>query len=267
MCIESYNFNIILVLYISYVNTKLAIIHRFTTEEHLCGQLAQTHNLESIESIDTGMESIDASIDISDLNMEDIDTTPLREAQLPIVWILGGPGSGKGTQSAKIEAKYGLIHLSIGQLLRDLANSDPIIGQQLMAIFKSGGNVPSPFVISVLTEAMIAKLPGAKGFILDGFPRRLDQAQEFERKIGPCQLLLYLDVGVETLASRLIKRGQTSGRLDDNMETIPRRLNFRARLEPVLAAYAERCVWIPADQSRDNVFEAVSAALDQHLDI
>merc|ERR1711997_799507 len=193
-----------------------------------------------------------------------IDKSALKAAGLPIVWVLGGPGCGKGTQCDKIVAKYGFTHLSSGDLLRDEVNSGSAKGKELLAIMEKGDLVPLQVVLDLLAEAMIKKLPSSKGFLIDGYPREVSQGQEFEKDIGECAQILYFEVSDETMTKRLLKRAETSGRADDNMETIKKRLNtFRTHSEPVVDAYVDKCAKIPAERSIDEIFADVCTPLDK----
>ena len=102
------------------------------------------------------------------LERKTIDKTPLTKAGLPVVWVLGGPGCGKGTQCDKIVAKYGFTHLSSGDLLRDEVKSGSDRGKQLNAMMEKGDLVPLFVVLDLLSEAMLSKLGGSKGFLIDG---------------------------------------------------------------------------------------------------
>jgi len=193
-----------------------------------------------------------------------VDKSALQAAGLPIVWVLGGPGCGKGTQCDKIVAKYGFTHLSSGDLLREEVQSGSPRGQELLAIMEKGDLVPLQVVLDLLAEAMIGKLGGSKGFLIDGYPREVSQGQEFEKEIAPCSQILYFQVSDETMTQRLLKRGETSGRADDNVETIKKRLNtFHQHSEPVMDAYASKCAKIPAERAVDDIFADVCAALDK----
>merc|ERR1711997_607732 len=154
-----------------------------------------------------------------------VDCSDLTASGLPIVWVLGGPGCGKGTQCDKIAAKYGFTHLSSGDLLREEVASGSERGKNLTAIMESGQLVPLATVLDLLAEAMIAKLGGSKGFLIDGYPREVAQGKEFEAEILPCTQILYFDVSDATMTERLLNRGKSSGRVDDNEETIKKRLN------------------------------------------
>merc|ERR1712050_670815 len=176
------------------------------------------------------------------LERKNIDKSPLTKAGLPIVWVLGGPGCGKGTQCDKIVAQYGFTHLSSGDLLREGVASGSERGKNLTAIMESGQLVPLATVLDLLAEAMIAKLGGSKGFLIDGYPREVAQGEEFEKAIAPCKHILYFEVSDDTMTQRLLKRAETSGRADDNVDTIKKRLvTFHQHSEPVIAAYKAKC--------------------------
>merc|ERR1711920_175298 len=154
------------------------------------------------------------------LERKNIDKSPLTKAGLPVIWVLGGPGCGKGTQCDRIVAKYGYTHLSSGDLLREEVQGGSERGKTLNAMMEKGDLVPLFVVLDLLAEAMISKLSGSKGFLIDGYPREVAQGQEFEKEILPCSQILYFDVSDETMTARLLNRGKTSGRADDNVETI-----------------------------------------------
>merc|ERR1739838_499191 len=150
-----------------------------------------------------------------------------------IVFIVGGPGSGKGTQCDRIVAKYGYCHLSSGDLLRAEVASVSERGQKLNEIMKTGGLVPLETVLAMIKDKMMANAD-AKGFLIDGYPREVAQGEQFESTLAPATAVLYLDVANDTMVARLVNRGKTSGRADDNEETIKKRLEtFSAATEPV----------------------------------
>ena len=101
----------------------------------------------------------------------------MKNSGLPIIWVLGGPGCGKGTQCNKIVAKYGFIHLSSGDLLRDEVKSGSKRGKEMNEMMENGELVPLEIILDLLTEAMIGHLNGAKGFLIDGYPRTLEQVK------------------------------------------------------------------------------------------
>ncbi|KAM8934267.1 adenylate kinase isoenzyme 1 [Pelodytes ibericus] len=182
-----------------------------------------------------------------------------------IIFVVGGPGSGKGTQCEKIVQKYGYTHLSTGDLLRAEVSSGSERGKTLSAIMEKGELVPLDTVLDMLRDAMVAKADVSKGFLIDGYPREVKQGEEFEKKIAAPSLLLYIDAGSDTMVKRLLKRGETSGRADDNEETIKKRLEtYYKATEPVIALYEGRGIVrkIHAEGSVDDVFKQVSTALD-----
>ncbi|XP_078502794.1 adenylate kinase isoenzyme 1 isoform X3 [Lissotriton helveticus] len=182
-----------------------------------------------------------------------------------IIFVVGGPGSGKGTQCEKIVAKYGYTHLSSGDLLRAEVKAGSERGKKAAAIMEKGDLVPLDMVLDMLKDAMMAKANESKGFLIDGYPRDVQQGQEFEKKIGPPSLLLYIDVKSETMLQRLLKRAETSGRADDNEQTIKKRLEtFYKATEPVIAFYESRGIVrkINAEGTVDQVFQQVTTALD-----
>ncbi|XP_072285797.1 adenylate kinase isoenzyme 1 isoform X1 [Pyxicephalus adspersus] len=182
-----------------------------------------------------------------------------------IIFVVGGPGSGKGTQCEKIVQKYGYTHLSTGDLLRAEVSSGSERGKTLSAIMERGELVPLDTVLDMLRDAMVAKADTSKGFLIDGYPREVEQGEEFEKKIAPPSLLLYIDAGADTMVKRLLKRGETSGRVDDNEETIKKRLDtYYKATEPVIALYEGRGIVrkIHAEETVDEIFKQVSKALD-----
>ncbi|XP_073496106.1 adenylate kinase isoenzyme 1 isoform X3 [Phyllobates terribilis] len=182
-----------------------------------------------------------------------------------IIFVVGGPGSGKGTQCERIVQKYGYTHLSTGDLLRAEVSSGTERGKTLSAIMERGELVPLDTVLDMLRDAMVAKADTTKGYLIDGYPREVKQGEEFEKKIAAPSLLLYIDAGADTMVKRLLKRGETSGRADDNEETIKKRLEtYYKATEPVIAMYEGRGIVrkMNAEGSVDDVFKQVSAALD-----
>merc|ERR1712050_681263 len=116
-----------------------------------------------------------------DLKMP-VDCSALTASGLPIVWVLGGPGSGKGTQCDKIVEKYGFCHLSSGDLLREEVASGSARGKELQEIMTKGNLVPLETVLAMIKDKMFAN-QDASGFLIDGYPRELDQGKKFEETI------------------------------------------------------------------------------------
>ncbi|KAK8726234.1 hypothetical protein OTU49_010443 [Cherax quadricarinatus] len=190
------------------------------------------------------------------------DLTPLREAKLPVIFVLGGPGCGKGTQCDKIVQKYGYTHLSSGDLLREEVSSGSERGKTLNAIMEKGDLVPLEVVLDLLAEAMVKRVSTSKGFLIDGYPREQAQGVQFEQRILPCTKVLYFEVPDEIMVERLLHRAKTSGRVDDNEETIKKRLaTFHKHSKPVVDYYKDKCNTIQALSSPDEVFAEVQKAL------
>ncbi len=156
--------------------------------------------------------------------------------------LTGAPGSGKGTQSEFIVKKYGFEHLSTGDLLRKEIAAGTELGQMVDALIAKGNLVPDDIILDIIANYIDALPADTKGIIFDGFPRTVNQAIELEKllaKKGLGAKVIELVVAEEELISRLLKRGQTSGRADDNLESIQHRLEvFHAQTKPVCDYYA-----------------------------
>lgn len=178
---------------------------------------------------------------------------------------MGGPGSGKGTQCAKIVEKYGFCHLSSGDLLRAEVSSGSETGKRLNAIMEKGDLVSLDEVLGLLKNAMEAKISSTKCFLIDGYPRELEQGTKFENEIVECTNVLYFEVSDEVMTERLLERGKTSGRVDDNEETIKKRLDtFHNQTKPVVDHYAakDKTIKIVATGTIDEIFAEVQKFMD-----
>jgi len=179
-----------------------------------------------------------------------------------IVFVLGGPGSGKGTQCIRIANEYGFVHLSAGDLLRAEIQCGSKDGGLIAGMIREGKIVPQEITIRLLRQAMDAK-PGCR-FLIDGFPRALAQAAAFEEMVGHPKMVLYFDAPDDVLVGRLLARGRTSGRTDDNEESIKKRLaTNHSQAAPVVTAYEARGLVrrISAVPPPDDVFVEVEKAL------
>lgn len=196
-----------------------------------------------------------------------IDLTPLKKANVPIIFIVGGPGSGKGTQCDRLVEKYHLTHLSSGDLLRDEVKSGSSRGSSLSAVMAAGELVPLEIVLDLIAEAMVnAVAKGSKGFLIDGYPREVKQGEQFEREILPAHTVIYYEVPEEVMTERLLGRAKTSGRVDDNIDTIKLRLKtFMNATKPVVDYYAAKgkLAKINAVGSVDEVFKATVPVMDK----
>ncbi|MDE6306693.1 MAG: adenylate kinase, partial [Muribaculaceae bacterium] len=136
--------------------------------------------------------------------------------------IFGAPGSGKGTQSEKLIAEYGLHHISTGELLRSHIKQDTELGRVADKYISKGQLIPDELMIDILASELDAH-PEVKGVIFDGFPRTIPQAQALKKMLAERGTKVHAVVGLEVeekeLIDRLVKRGIESGRSDDNPET------------------------------------------------
>ncbi len=141
--------------------------------------------------------------------------------------IFGAPGSGKGTQSEFIIKKFGVNHISTGDVLRAEIKNNTELGKTAKGYIDQGQLVPDSLIIDILAS-VLDNLKESKGVIFDGFPRTIPQAEALKVMLNErgqdVSIMLDLDVPEEELIARLIKRGQECGRADDNMETIKKRL-------------------------------------------
>lgn len=187
------------------------------------------------------------------------------------VIICGAPGCGKGTQSALIVGKYNLKHLSTGELLRNEISQKSELGLLAEAYISKGNLIPDNVMIDVLEKAINQQTGSSEGIILDGFPRTLAQAEAleemFRQRNEKTSVFLELVVEDRELISRLLKRGEVSGRSDDNLETIKKRLEvYKSKTLPVHDFYkqAGRYVSVDGMGTVGEIFEQISTVLDEN---
>ena len=159
--------------------------------------------------------------------------------------LFGPPGSGKGTQATKLAEQFGLIHISTGDLFRYEIGNDTPLGKEAKRYMDQGQLCPDTVTIGML-RAKVERHPEAGGFIFDGFPRTVAQAQALDRLLKgmdeQVNVLIALDVEEDEITSRLLERGKTSGRSDDQDETIIRKRFsvYQAETAPVFDYYKEQ---------------------------
>merc|ERR1711962_897929 len=156
-----------------------------------------------------------------DVERRDIDLTKVKESGLPVVWIVGGPGSGRGTQCENLQVKHNYVHLSSGDLLRHEVMSGSKRGLQLYKMMEMGEMVPAEVVLDIVAEAMASKVEGATGFLIDGYPLNLEEAEKFEKQIVPVTRIIELDIPREEMVARLEKRAN----FDDKKDSITKRID------------------------------------------
>ncbi|KAJ3199203.1 hypothetical protein HDU82_000635 [Entophlyctis luteolus] len=182
-----------------------------------------------------------------------------------VVFVLGGPGAGKGTQCQNIVRDFGFVHLSAGDLLRDeRQRKGSPYGELINNIIKEGQIVPMEITISLLHAAM--KASGAKRFLIDGFPRAVDQGQKFEEEVVEAKMVLYYECPEEEMLKRLMKRGETSGRVDDNIESIKKRfVVFRETSYPVIELYKNKVEKVSCMNTVDGVYNETKRIFEKHF--
>jgi adenylate kinase len=186
--------------------------------------------------------------------------------------LFGPPGSGKGTQSEKLIAKYGLKHLSTGDILRSEISNQTPLGIEAKKIMDKGQLVPDEVVIGMISSALDAN-PNAKGFLFDGFPRTSAQAEALDKllelKKTSIAAMLALNVSEEELVKRLMKRGETSGRSDDTNETVIRaRITEYRNKTAIVADYYnqfDKVITVKGEGTIDDIFGALCKAIDEKM--
>ncbi len=185
--------------------------------------------------------------------------------------LFGPPGSGKGTQSENIVNTYNLQHISTGDLLRDEVSRHTPLGVEAQKYMDQGILVPDEVVIGMISSK-IDELPDARGFVFDGFPRTRAQAEALDKllefKNTKIDLVLALDVSEQELTKRLVGRGLTSGRSDDNEEVITKRIKeYRSKTEPVASYYDAygKLETVVGNHPVDETFKLLSRNINKYL--
>ncbi|MEO8582402.1 MAG: adenylate kinase [Flavitalea sp.] len=183
--------------------------------------------------------------------------------------LFGPPGSGKGTQSEKLIDRYGLIHLSTGNILREEIVNQTELGLQAKKYMDSGQLVPDSVVIGMIRSALKAN-PDAKGFLFDGFPRTVAQSEALDELLAEhhseISMVLALLVSQEELIERLLNRGKTSGRSDDVSEDVikARIMEYENKTTPVASYYDQfdKVVRIKGEGNIENIFDALTREIE-----
>jgi adenylate kinase len=186
--------------------------------------------------------------------------------------LFGPPGSGKGTQSEKLIEKYGLVHLSTGDLLRKEMKDGTPLGKEAKSLIERGQLVPDEVVIGMISTAVDAN-QDAKGFLFDGFPRTIAQAEALDRlleiKRTEISLVVFLMVNEEELIRRLVGRAKTSGRLDDADPDIQRKRQdvYKNETLPVAGHYQnqQKVERIAGEGSIEEIFDSLCNLIDERM--
>ncbi|KAM6918566.1 adenylate kinase isoenzyme 5 [Xenentodon cancila] len=216
--------------------------------------------------------SIESDSDLSETAelIEEYEVFDPSRPRPKVILLIGGPGSGKGTQSLKIAERYGFQYMSVGELLRKkmIHNATSNRKWSLIAkIITNGELAPQETTITEIKQK-IMKIPDAKGIVIDGFPRDVGQALSFEDQICTPDLVVFLACTNHRLKERLQKRAEQQGRPDDNPKAIDRRLtNFKQNAIPLVKYFQERglIITLDADRDEEEVFCDISMTVDNKL--
>lgn len=183
--------------------------------------------------------------------------------------LFGAPGSGKGTQSAKIIDKYGLYHISTGDVLRDHIARHTDLGRLADKYISKGQLIPDAVMTEILDNVLEEKAGGKNGVVFDGFPRTIAQAEALEKLLKKrgtkIDGVIGLEVAEDELIKRMLQRGRETGRTDDNLETITRRLEvYRESTKPLKDYYAELGLYLSVDGQGnvDDIFGNITKGID-----
>ena len=183
--------------------------------------------------------------------------------------IFGAPGSGKGTQSERIVEKYGINHISTGDVLRAEIKNGTELGKTAKGYIDQGQLIPDELMIDIL-GSVFDSFKDSKGVIFDGFPRTIAQAEALKKMLAErgqdVSVMVDLDVPEEELMVRLIKRGKDSGRADDNEETIKKRLHvYHSQTAPLIDWYKNEKKYqhINGLGTMEGIFAEICEAVDK----
>ena len=178
------------------------------------------------------------------------------------VVIFGAPGSGKGTQSERIIEEYGLFHISTGDVLREQIARGTELGKTADSYISKGQLIPDELMVDILAHVLDSHEESKKGVIFDGFPRTIAHAE----RNAQVDVVLGLEVEEKELIDRLLKRGQVSGRSDDNLETIQKRLDvYHNQTKPLKDFYQKEKKYraIQGMGSVDDIFKSIKSVISE----
>lgn len=183
--------------------------------------------------------------------------------------LFGAPGSGKGTQSARLIDEYGLYHISTGELLRDHIRRGTELGKTADSYISKGQLIPDELMIDILDHTLDTEAKGKSGVVFDGFPRTIPQAEALKELLAKRGTELHAVIGLEVpedeLMERMIKRGKDTGRADDNPETIKNRLKvYHEQTHPLRDYYTKEGKYKAINGSGvvDEIFNDIKTALE-----
>jgi adenylate kinase len=181
--------------------------------------------------------------------------------------VLGPQGAGKGTQAKRISAEYGIPHISTGDMFRAAIAAGTELGKEIEPLYNAGGLIPDEVTIAMIRDRL-GEPDAAEGFVLDGFPRNLAQADALDEMLGgigrDLDAILYFDIPDKVGIERALERAKLEGRTDDTPEAIAKRLDiYHRQTEPVVEHYRAtgKLVPIPAARSIEEVSAEISHSL------
>lgn len=184
--------------------------------------------------------------------------------------VFGAPGSGKGTQSEKLIERYGIHHISTGEVLREHIKNDTPLGRTANEYISKGHLIPDDLMIKILSDELDSNPATENGVIFDGFPRTITQAEELNSMLAARGAKVDAVVGLEVddaeLIERMLERGRQTGRADDTLETIENRLKvYHSQTKPLRNFYMAQGVYhaIPGSGSIDDIFNTITRELDE----
>ena len=183
--------------------------------------------------------------------------------------VFGAPGSGKGTQSLKLIDRYGVHHISTGEVLRQHIKNDTELGKIASEYIAKGQLIPDNLMLEILAHELDSNPVAGAGVIFDGFPRTIPQAEALNKMLEErgqkVDAVVGLEVDDDELMERMIQRGKETGRADDTPETIANRLKvYHTQTQPLRDFYMNEGKYhaIPGSGSIDHIFSQIAAALD-----
>ncbi|KAN0141377.1 UMP-CMP kinase [Lactarius tabidus] len=214
----------------------------------------------------------------SHYNGGEMEKPRFDKEKVTVIFVLGGPGAGKGTQCSLLVEKFNFAHLSAGDLLRaEQDRPDTPFGDLIRTHIREGKVMPMEVITKLLENAMDTVLVTKSGegwegrngrFLIDGFPRKMDQALMFEEKVCAPSMVLFFTTNEETMLKRLLERSKTSGRDDDNIESINKRfVTYKETTMPVIKHYEKigKVAQVDSSPTEDEVHVAAVAAVTKVL--
>lgn len=184
--------------------------------------------------------------------------------------LFGAPGSGKGTQSAKLIDEYGLYHISTGEVLRDHIKRGTELGKIAEEYISKGNLIPDDLMIKILDDVLDKEAADKKGVVFDGFPRTIPQAHALKELLKKRNTDLHAVIGLEVpedeLVKRMLRRGMETGRADDNLDTIKSRLEvYHNQTHPLKEFYTNEGIYIPINGTGvvDEIFNEIATGLEK----